>query len=315
MSDAEAVAARILKNAMGLKQGESLLIVTDRQLCTLAGAFFSAGQKLTKKARLVTIDIPQSHGEEPHPDIARMMAKHDVCMLITTKSLTHTKARMKASKAGARIASMPGLRESMFSTALAASPKQIGALNGRLIRILGGKKDIRITTGKGTDVTFSIRGRKWVSNHGTLTKKGAVGNLPAGEVFIAPLEGRTEGRLVVDESIATAGKVKKPIIISIKRGRIVSVAGGKEALVFGVALVTDRHRMVAELGIGTNRKARITGAILEDEKMFGTFHVAFGNNRQFGGTIDVPFHVDAVAARPTIMADGKAIMREGKLLQ
>lgn len=300
---------------MGLKQGESLLVVTDNQLYKLAGEFFTAGQKLTQKARLVTIDIPQHHGEEPHPDVARMMAKHDVCMLITTKSLTHTRARMRASRAGARIASMPGLKEGMFATALAAPPKQIEALNNRLTRILHGKKAIRITTRKGTDITFIIEGRKWVSNHGTLTKKGAVGNLPAGEVFIAPLEGRTEGRLVVDESIATVGKVKKPIIINIERGKIVSIAGGKEALSFGAALVTGKRRMVAELGIGTNRKARITGSILEDEKVFGTFHVAFGNNRQFGGTIDVPFHVDAVAAKPAIMADGKDIMREGKLVQ
>ena len=73
------------------------------------------------------------------------------------------------------------------------------------------------------------------------------------------------------------------------------------------------YKNVAELGIGTNYKAKIRGNILEDEKVLGTCHIAFGNNKHFGGKVDVPFHVDFVIQNPTIYSDDVLILKDGKL--
>ena len=71
---------------------------------------------------------------------------------------------------------------------------------------------------------------------------------------------------------------------------------------------------VAELGIGTNHEAQISGHILEDEKVMGTIHVAFGNNISMGGTCNVGIHIDGVVTKPTVYIDEQKIMEDGKLL-
>ena len=73
-------------------------------------------------------------------------------------------------------------------------------------------------------------------------------------------------------------------------------------------------RNMAEFGIGTNPKARITGTILEDEKVKGTAHIAFGTNASFGGKIQTSIHLDYVFDKPTITIDGREIVREGEFL-
>ena len=168
-------------------------------------------------------------------------------------------------------------------------------------------------TNNGTDAEFFIKGRRWISDDGIYTKKGTFGNLPAGEVFIAPVEGRTSGMLVVDASVGGSGKTDKNIMIEIKRGFLENIKGGKIASQFEKSLKNKRYKNVAELGIGTNYKAKITGNVLEDEKVLGTCHIAFGNNKHFGGKVDVPFHVDFVIRNPTIYSDGILIMKDGKI--
>jgi leucyl aminopeptidase (aminopeptidase T) len=71
---------------------------------------------------------------------------------------------------------------------------------------------------------------------------------------------------------------------------------------------------VAELGIGTNDKALITGNVLEDEKAIGTVHIAFGDNKSMGGKIRVASHLDGVIMDPTVYVDGNLIMKDGKFL-
>jgi leucyl aminopeptidase (aminopeptidase T) len=71
---------------------------------------------------------------------------------------------------------------------------------------------------------------------------------------------------------------------------------------------------VAELGIGTNEEALLTGNIHEDEKILGTAHVAFGASAAIGGTVQVPVHLDCVILEPTVELDGRTILSGGELL-
>ncbi|UCF56149.1 MAG: aminopeptidase, partial [Deltaproteobacteria bacterium] len=64
----------------------------------------------------------------------------------------------------------------------------------------------------------------------------------------------------------------------------------------------------------TNDCAQLSGIVLEDEKVLGTAHFALGNNISFGGSTDVPIHLDGVLRDPTITVDGKRIMQQGHLL-
>lgn len=301
----------ILKDCMNLKKSESCLIVTDSKLKSIGNALLKNSLRITKQSKLLIIPIPEAHGTEPPKKAAKEMMEYDVILIPTTKSLSHTKARHSASKKGSRIASMPGITIDMMKRALNADSKKIKKINDKLISRLKNKIKIRITTKKGTDIEFYLKGRKWIGDDGIYTKKGAFGNLPAGEIFIAPIEGKTNGKIIVDASVGGIGKVDKNIEIYVKDGFIVDVIGGKTANLFKKLLKNKLYRNVAELGIGTNYKAKITGNVLEDEKVAGTCHIAFGNNRHFGGKIDVPFHVDVVIRKPTIYADHILIMKNG----
>ena len=74
-------------------------------------------------------------------------------------------------------------------------------------------------------------------------------------------------------------------------------------------------RKVAELGIGTNPKAILSGNVLEDEKVLGTCHVAVGDNTSYdGGKNKAEVHWDGIVIQPTIWFDDEKIMESGELL-
>ena len=300
----------ILEYCMSLKTNESCLIITDSKLKSIGNVLYKNSLNIAKKSKLILTTIPKSHGAEPPKYVADEMLNYDVILMPTTKSLSHTKARENASKNGARIASMPGVTKEMVERALNVDFDKIREINKRLISKLKDKNKITIKTKNETNVSFFVQSRKWLSDDGIYTKKGAFGNLPAGEIFIAPIEEKTNGTIVVDASIGGIGKVDKTIKIDIKDGFIENIKGEKTAKVFSQLLENKLYKNVAELGIGTNYKAKITGNVLEDEKVAGTCHIAFGNNKHFGGKVDIPFHVDVVIKKPTVYADDVLIIEK-----
>ena len=116
--------------------------------------------------------------------------------------------------------------------------------------------------------------------------------------------------------MAGIGVVKNPIKITVEKGYATKITGGTEArkLVKMLSKFGKKGRNIAELGIGTNDKVKLSGNLLEDEKVLGTVHIALGNNKSMGGNISVPIHVDGVIKKPTVYFDGKIIMKNGKLL-
>ena len=106
-----------------------------------------------------------------------------------------------------------------------------------------------------------------------------------------------------------------PVTVHVQAGYATKIEGGSEAAKLMKLLepMGKKAYNIAELGIGTNDQAIITGAILEDEKVMGTVHIALGNNISMGGTCDVGIHLDGVILEPTVLIDGRMIMEKGKL--
>src|SRR4030095_9892782 len=187
----------------------------------------------------------------------------------------------------------------------------------RLAEILTQGRTARVTTPAGTDITMSIEGREAIADTGLLTERGAFGNLPAGEAFLAPVEGTAEGTIVVDGSVGDSGAIIDPITLVVSAGYVHQIRGDASP---PAQLEKLRHPQgreaysIAERGIGTNDRARIVGNVLEDEKVLGTVHIAMGNNAFMGGRVNVPSHHDAVLRRPDLLIDGTAIMRAGEIL-
>ena len=174
-----------------------------------------------------------------------------------------------------------------------------------------------VTSETGTDIYLPIEGILAISSTGLVKEKGKYGNLPSGESFLMPEEGKSEGIFVVDGSFASVGKIyEEPIRIKVEKGYAVKIEGGEEAkkLQENLDKLGKEAYNVAELGIGTNDQAIITGEILEDEKVMGTVHIALGDNVSMGGKVSVASHLDLIIKSPTLLIDGKEIIKEGKFL-
>jgi leucyl aminopeptidase (aminopeptidase T) len=258
----------------------------------------------------------QNNGQEPPPAIAQIMLKSDVIFMITSKSLSHTQARRRASARGARIASMPGATRDMVVRTLCADHQAIKRTGEKLSRIVSRASQVRITTKAGTDLRFSIKGRQAHPDHGIIHSRGGFTNLPAGEVYTAPVEGSANGLLVIDGSIADLWPLQRPIKIAISNGSAAGVEKSRQAEeLWRIISAHGRKGLnVAEFGIGINPRAKITGNVLEDEKVLGTIHIAFGDNSGFGGRVKVPSHQDGIVKDPDVWLDGKQLMKNGKLM-
>lgn len=307
------VAKRLLSDAMGLTVGESLLVVSDTTREEIAQALWQAGMGLGAEAMEMTMQPRSRSGEEPPLGVAAAMAAADVVVCPTQFSLTHTRARRAASERGTRVATMPGITLDMFKQGpITADFNEVAALSIRVAEVLSQATNIRIEK---DDAVFHIdvAGRKGIASTGVYKEKGQSGNLPSGEAYIAPLEGRSVGELIVDGSMGGLGLLASPLRLMVRDGLLVQVEGERAAEWLRILGDSPAARNVAELGIGTNPQARLTGVILEDEKAYGTVHVAFGSNATFGGTVEAGIHLDGVITRPTLYVDDRAVMKNGEL--
>jgi aminopeptidase len=305
-----------VRDCMGAKAGERVLVVTDEPLRTIGLALQRAARDLGHDVLLVEILPRTTNGEEPPPEVAELMTRFDVVFCPTSKSLTHTDSRRAASAAGARVATLPGVTEAIMVRCMNADYEQIAARTYRLCELMAKTRTIRVTAPAGTDITMPIAGREAHASSGLFRERGQSGNLPTGEAYLAPLEGLSNGLVVVDGSMAGVGMVSQPLRIEVKDGYATSITGGPEARKL-VALLEPHGRdarTVAEFGIGTNDKAILTGVILEDEKVMGTIHIAFGDNKSMGGSVRVASHLDGLIKNPTVWFDDVRIMANGELL-
>lgn len=305
-------AKNVLKINVNVQPGEKVAIIVDETKRELGEVFFKAAHEIGTEAVIIQFRSSGKSGAEPPIIVADAMKTCDAAICITEASISHTTARVEAAKANTRVATMPGLTPDMLTEgALTANYSDVRKVGNQLAAILDGGKEVTIRTA-GHALTFSIEGRNSKASNGLLLNPGDSGNLPSGETFIAPIEGTANGSILIDGSIADVGKLSRPVLLTIREGRLIS-AEEKEGERLLNLLGEGDGRLVGEFGIGTNRAARLTGNILEDEKVYGTCHIAFGTNMSFGGTINVGVHLDAVSKNPEIFVDGHCIVAEGKI--
>jgi len=306
-----------IKDCMGAKKNESVLVITDELKREIGYSLFENAKALGHRALFVEMKSGKINGEEPPKEIAELMQKFDVVLIPTAKSVTHTDARRAASAKGVRVATFPGITKEIMIRGMNADYDAISKRSIKLKKILEKGKHVRITAPAGTDIEFDITGRTAIASKGLYHKKGESGNLPTGETYNAPVEGTANGTFVVDGSFAGLGLIGDVNIkVEVKDGFAKKITGGKAAKKLNEMLdkVGKGARNIAEFGIGTNDSAKLSGILLEDEKVMGTVHIALGNNITMGGTFNVPIHLDGVIKKPTVYLDGKFLMKDGKLL-
>lgn len=298
---------------MGVKKDETVLVLTDDKKFSIGKALYEEAKKFGKEAVLMVMEPRKISGEEPPEAVAKAMKNFDVIICPTSTSITHTNAKINAIKAGARLASMPGITEEMFEEgAITADYNEVEALTLKFTDLLSKAKTAKIIK-EGHILQMWLENRKGIPSTGIYKNPGEAGNLPSGEAYIAPKEDSAYGSMIIDGSMVGVGILKSPLYIEVKDGKLVKLEG-EDAHKLQILFDNENNATLGELGIGTNPAARLTGVILEDEKIYGTVHIAFGTNTSFGGNNKADCHLDGVIMNPTLYLDDKLVLDKGKVL-
>ena len=251
--------------------------------------------------------------------LARKEAVADIIIALSNNSTSHTRYRALACDAGTRFASLPHFDPDMFHSSMTVDWQALADRTARLVAAVNRAEWVRVACPNGTDMMICKQGRHAGGDDGMLTAPGSFGNLPAGEAYLAPLEGKSHGIMVIEWG--STRKLDEPIRLFVENGIVTGIEGTDQQRAKLEAKFSENAncRNIAELGIGTNEKASRPDNVLEAEKILGTIHIALGDNSGFGGTVSAPFHEDYVFYRPTltlVMADGReqVIIEDGRML-
>ena len=318
-----ATARSVVSTCLDIRKDEEVVVITDPFTSEIGRALYEAAAKITDRILLVMMPPSLKPGKEPPLPVGDLMRRANVIIIATRNSLTHTRARANASGAGARIASMPGIAtDSMASGGMtqdyATLTREIRGMNSVFRR----RRNVHVTTPAGSDLKFTTGGRWILDDTGLIVRPSAVGNLPAGKIFVLPLVGSANGTIVIDGSWE-GRMLDEPLRIEVADGLVTEISGGELAddikSILDMAKSSLRRNResaytVAEFGFGMNSRARqIVGNRLEDQVVRGSAYFSFGDNTALGGSAKVGVKLSGVMRKPSVQLDDIALLTDGKV--
>jgi leucyl aminopeptidase (aminopeptidase T) len=315
----------VIRTCLQIRPFEPVLIVTDPESSAIGRALYEAAAEVTDRTLMMMMPTSHKKGSEPPDYVAELMRKQDVVILATKSSLTHTKARINASRTGrTRIISMPGINENMFSIGgMTADYNALQKEISGLTSIFRRKRDVRVTSPGGTDIRFSI-GAKWrTDDNGICNRPGQVMNLPSGRVFVFPKEDTMNGTIVIDGSWE-GNLIQEPIIMEVENGIVTNISESEisekiNSIFAEVSKPLNKSKAalvktVAEFGFGMNSRAKVVGNLLEDQVVRGAAHFVLGDNSAYGGKNNIGLQMRGVILKPTIELQDIDLVKDGKII-
>ena len=307
-----------METCAGVKPGESVLILTDTNMVSIAEVLAMAVRERDAEP-ILTILIPRKgHGEEPPACVAEAMKKADVILIPVSTSITHTRAVKEAAAAGSRAIALTAFTEDLLIRGgIQADFRKLKPICLEVARRFGEAKSVTLTSPAGTSLSLEKKGRRGNALY-CIVEPGQFSPLPNVEANFSPLEGTAEGVIVADASIPYLGigLLNEPVRCKVEKGFIVRIEGGAQAEVLRRDLQARKDPNcynIAELGVGLNPESRMTGIMLDDEGVWGSVHIGIGSNLTLGGEIKAAVHYDLLMWGATIELDGTPILERGEL--
>lgn len=321
IAELRAGARHLVTHCAAVQRNEQVLVIATAETEAVGNYVVEALYGLAGPTALEIMGTGRMHGSEPPRAIAEEMARADVIFCLTQNSLAHTQARKVATEEGARYLSLPDYSLDVLASASVLTDfESLEPLCEQIGTLLDAASEVQIRSDLGTNLTFAVNGRDANRCPGIVRRRGELGSPPDAEVNIAPLEGSVEGVIVVDGSVPCPqiGLLPSPVTIIVERGAARRFSCAQSAIATELDNlfegVDSAKRVIAEFGIGLNPNARLCGIMLEDEGCAGTVHFGIGDNSTIGGTNKVGFHLDFILRQPDVFADGRPLMKSGKLL-
>ncbi len=286
---------------------ESLLILSDYKTCEIGEFFLLVLSSLHINASHLILPVAKVHGQEPNEETSKKMLGSDLIVGLTTFSLAHTTSRINASKNGSKYLSLPDNSwESLRSDALRENFRDLTDEANEIANQLSSASKIKIITNDEFELCCNIQGRVANAAPGWCYNKGVLASPPDAEVNITPIESDTNGKYVINASIThpKLGLLTSPITIEVEHGAIKKIEGHQSSILENIFDGFDSSsRVVAEIGLGLNHKAKLTGSMLEDEGFRGSLHLGVGSNIALGGKNIASSHIDLITQNALLFAD------------
>ena len=312
--DASKAAKNALENVLEASSGEKILVVCDEEKTGIGEAFATGGLALDLWTRLVILQKQQGPRTDIPAHLQKILAKKaDIYINVLNGNREETPFRIKLIKTEtcdheSRLGHCPGVTLDMLTEgALALTPEEHKRMQNQAEKLMCALEDtvtVEICNPSGTNLRLSTHDRKFFTDTKLDWNTMKWMNLPTGEVIVAPVEDSLNGKLVCDMAVGGIGKLRKPIEVTAKNGKIENVhSQDKEHLCrIKETFATDKWAdVVGEFAFGINPKAKFVPDFLEAEKMLGTVHVAFGANTDMPGGKNTPKnHIDMQISEPTV---------------
>jgi leucyl aminopeptidase (aminopeptidase T) len=312
--NASEAAKNALEYVLEARNGETILIICDQEKVEVGEAFAKGASALGLNTKFVVLEKPETPRTEIPNELQEIMAqKAHIYINLLRGNREETPFRIKLIKTEtadqkSRLGHCPGVTTAMLTKgALALTAEEHKMMQGHAEKLMNALKNpvmVEIRNPAGTRLTLSTKGREFITDTKLDWKTMKWMNLPTGEVFSAPVEDSLNGKLVCDMAIGGIGKLRQPVEVTAKNGRVKTVSSqDKEHLqrVKQTFATDDWSDVVGEFAFGINPKATFVQEFLEAEKILGTVHVAFGENRDMpGGKNPSKNHMDLLISEPTV---------------
>jgi len=300
------------------KKGEKVLVITDPERASIAKALMAALYERSIDAVMCVMPPNELDGQEPPKIVAAALLEADVVLMPVSRSISHSTAVKSALKNGARIVALSAfVEEQMYSGGILADFAKEKVVCDRFSDYFDSGSTVKITSPAGTNFTASIADRPGNSHSGIVTNPGAYTAVPNIEANVSPVEGTSDGVLVIDGSVPNfgIGVVESPVVYKVKDGVIYEISGGKEAArlnSLSISVNDPAAYNIAQIAIGLNPECKhLNGQMLNDHGAYGRVHIGIGTSSSLGGKVKAPLHYDVVMEKATLSIDGKVIIQDG----
>ncbi len=306
----------LFKDCLNIQKDERALLLFDKTYAELSQSMWDVLRSMNSESSSLLIPPIPSHGYELGKGFVPFLSQFDAVVILTNKSLFYSSMVRQTTKRGVRVLCLSNPTPENLIRNLDGLYKDMADRSRKLADIFTIGRQAQLTTPKGTHLSFSIARVKGFADTGLAIQPGQSANIPGGEGCVAPIPESTEGTVVIDGSFPEIGELSEPIVFTIRNGVVTRIGGAKSAERLRSLLkhYGKQARILAEVGLGTNPTAKLTGTTLEDEKVLGTAHIGFGNNLCYGGSITLPCHLAGIMLHPTLVIDGNVIIENGTFL-
>jgi len=315
----------LVRELVRIRTTDHVLVYTDseadwRVAETTAAAAHNAGAKVAVLRYPAPRGVAESADADlPEPLVAAMRSC-DVMIEFSKKYLLYStpwRAAMRAKRA--RYLCLSGMTSEMMVRCVGGVDVQaLIQFQDTIAGLTRSATRMRITTPAGTDIEFQNDPKRPVFTEGVVPDKPGDYML-IGQVDWAPIEKSLKGTIVFDGSVwppDELGRLANPIRLKVDRGRVISIDGGREAR--NLARWLDSFddpamRNVVHVACGCNPGAKLSGLIVEDERVWGSVEWGLGYQGEsfLGAAGPAKTHTDGICLNASIWMDKERISSEG----